>query len=125
MRDLTILKNWQKFMITAIVVGLVSIIWNKIFLPDTTTIVLWINFLEKIFAFILLGIIFSFFNAKILKLDNFGRSIFFSSMVALLITIAEILNSALDSSLFLQSFIIRFIGAIGGIYLVNLFYRRK
>ncbi len=119
----TILQDWQKFMISAIAVGIISVLFNIFLFEDTSSVLVWVEFLEKIFAFTILGVFFSFTNPEFLKLDNLTKIIGFSLAVSLFIGFTEFLTGARNTDTLVVVIIGRFLFSLAGISIVRVFYR--
>ena len=90
----TTLDDWKWFMISALAVGIISVLYN-LFFPsvEASAILVWINFLEKVFAFVVLGAILLFTPYKqILHLNSLGTIGIFSLLVATFTTGAEAIS---------------------------------
>lgn len=112
-------------MLSALVVGLISIGYNLCFVEVSNSLIIWINFLEKIFAFVVLSLGVSYFGySKILKLNNQKSIAMFSLLVAIFLVGAEALTYNFTSIQASPSFLIRFLGAYVGINLVNFFQNK-
>lgn len=121
--ETTILQDWQKFMVASLIVGAISVLWNLLVVSDISFMVIWVNFLEKVFAFNVLGVIFSFFSPKFLKLESW-RGFVFAVLVAVLIVALEAMTGVLTGSQILSSLYVRGLGSILGVVATNMIYRR-
>ena len=93
------LKTMQRFLLAAVLTGVVSLLFNLIH-PNATPILLEIELLEKIGMFVILGLIFiSLGKEKFLEFKKTSSIIIFSLTVALSITILEVFSGVVSTGI--------------------------
>lgn len=116
----TQVKYLRKFLYAILIVSLMSLLWNLLIVNASWTLA-WVNFVEKTFFFILIGIIFSYINPRVLELRKISHIFIISLFIAFLPTIAELIAGTL-MGLFITNIIIRFAGATISLFILNLIY---
>ena len=118
------IKDWKKFMISSVVVAIISVLWNIFLVKDLPSIIIYANALEKIVGFIILGIIFLYTNPSFLRLNNQKKIIIFSVILAGVLALGELITGVSPSIGYsFVRFLNMFIGCFIGINITNFFYK--
>ncbi len=114
---------WKKFIIAALAVGIISVVWN--FIGGYTWQLAWINLVEKVFIFLVLGLIISFFKKDFIELNDWWTIGTMTVLIAAVPTGLEFITGALAQTKIVGTLIVRLIGGFLGIVLVNYLYKWK
>lgn len=110
-------KDWRKFLISAIVVALISVVYN-LFLTDANALIIEVQALEKILVFVIIGL----FATSFIRLKNTFEIFVVAFLVAIIPTFFEYIIGSLLGQFF-GTMIIRMLGALLGIFIVRLLYK--